>query len=90
MEESFVPNNFLPREQSCKVLSTASWAKFRKLLSYCLFPETLLSCLLGFQLPACLLCCLAGAAGGLARAWEFREVSVSPLLWYMVLVYLVC
>lgn len=64
MEVSFVlvPINLLPQEQSCKAPSTTNWTKFRKLLSYCLFPETLLSSLLGFQLPACLLCCLAGAA----------------------------
>lgn len=56
------PINLLLQEQSFKVPSATSWAKFWK-LSCCLFPETL-SCLLGFQLPAC----------GLAPAWEFREV----------------
>lgn len=101
MEGNFllVPNNLLPQEPSCKVPSTTNWAKFRKLLSYCLFPETLLSLLgslLGFQLPACLLCCSCwwfgscmGAQGGLSSTPAATETqtmchsfaSFLPLQW---------
>lgn len=61
MEVSFVlvPINLLPQEQSCKAPSTTNWTKFRKLLSYCLFPETLLVFSAGLSAP-CLFALLSG------------------------------